>query len=288
MIFMKEFSLKDKICIVTGANSGLGKATTQQLVERDAYVVMVVRNEVKGIKALEEIKKKTRKDSMEIMICDFSSQKSILEFVNVFKKKFKRLDVLINNHGLVNQNRDLTDDGLEKTFAVNYLAFFHLTKLLEDLLITSAPSRVINVSSGAYMAIKKWPLDDYNWDRRKFSVFGAYAESKLYVNMFSYYLAEQLKNKGVTVNAYSPGFTRTNFGSGSWLMKMSMLIAYPFGKSPLKASKTAIYLASSPIIENKTGLYFEKLKEKETNPLTHNKTYQEDLWNLSMKLTNLE
>ncbi|MFW9923281.1 MAG: SDR family NAD(P)-dependent oxidoreductase [Candidatus Thorarchaeota archaeon] len=278
----------NKISIVTGANSGLGKATARLLVENNFHVVMVVRNKDKGIKAIKDLQLKTGKNTMELMLCDFSSQKSIRNFVNEFKKKYSRLDLLINNHGAVFDNKALTEDGLERTFAINYLGFFLLTNLLKDLLISSSPSKIINVSSGAYAATKKWPLQDYNYTSRKFSSFRAYSESKLYCIMFTYYLAKELSSKGITVNAYSPGFTKTNFGSGSVLMKLSMLIAYPFGKSPLKSAETALYLSTSSEVESYSGYYFENKKIKETSELTHNEILQKELWGVSEKLVNLK
>jgi len=277
--------MKDKICIVTGANSGVGKATTEQLVDLDAHVVMVVRNIDKGKAALAEIKEKTGKDSLELMICDFSSQKSIRSFASKFLEKYDRLDVLINNHGLMVDKKTLSEDNLELTFAVNHLGYFLLTNLLLDLLRKSAPARIINVSSGAFAATRKWPLQDYNWDNRRFSSFGAYSESKLYNIMFTYYLADKLKDDQITVNTYTPGFTRSNFGKTNIIMKISNVLMAPMAKSPQKSAKTAIYLASSADLENITGKYFVKFESKETNEMTRNKEYQQELWELSEKLT---
>ena len=142
--------MKDTICIVTGANSGVGKATVKQLVELGIHVVMVVRNEEKGKKALEEIKTVTGKDSMEIMLCDFASQKSIGNFTSKFKKRYKKLHILINNHGLMTNKKSLTDDGFESTFGVNHLGYFLHTNLLLDVLKDTPNARIINVSSGAH------------------------------------------------------------------------------------------------------------------------------------------
>lgn len=279
---------RNKISIVTGANSGLGKATVRLLVENGFNVVMVVRNKDKGIKALQEIQKKTGKNTMEIMVCDFASQKSIRNFAEQFKKKYNQLDLLINNHGAVFDTKKLTEDGLERTFAINYLGFFLLTNLLLDILTLNSPSKIINVSSGAYAATKKWLLEDHNCNSRRFSSFQAYSESKLYCIMFSYYLAKKLSNKGVTVNVYSPGFTRTNFGNGSVIMKLSMLLAYPFGKSPLKSAQTALYLATSSEVESVSGYYFENKKMKETSELTYDENLQKELWKTSENLVALK
>ncbi|HUU77350.1 MAG TPA: SDR family NAD(P)-dependent oxidoreductase [candidate division Zixibacteria bacterium] len=279
--------MKNKICLVTGANSGVGKETAKQLAELDAHVVMVVRNETKGRQALEEIKSSTRKESLELMICDFSSQKSIRTFVSSFLKKNDRLDVLVNNHGLMSNKKIITEDGYESTFAVNHLGFFLLTNLLLDLLKKSAPSRIINVSSGAYGAVRKWSLDDYNWDARKFSSFRAYSESKLYNIMFTQELAHRLKDSKITVNAYSPGFTRSNFGKTNFIMKASLVLMFPFAKSPAKSAKTAIYLASSSELENISGKFFESSKIKKTNEMANDKDFRNELWELSEKLVQI-
>ena len=277
-------SLKGKICIVTGANSGVGKETTKQLAELDAFVVMVVRNEAKGKKAMNEIKQLTGKDFLDLMICDFSSQKSIREFAQKFLEKYNHLDILINNHGLMTNKKILTEDDLEMTFAVNHIGYFFLTKLLLNLIKKSAPSRIINVSSGAYAAVRKWSLNDYNWEKRKFSSFGAYSESKLYNIMFTKFLANQLKNNNVTVNTYTPGFTRSNFGKTNLIMKTSTLLMFPFAKSPSKSAKTAIYLASSLEVKDITGEYFANSKINKTNDLSNDIGLQKELWDLSEKI----
>ena len=281
---VKMNSLKDKICIVTGANSGVGKETVKQLIELDAFVIMVVRNETKGKKALEEIKLSTGKDSLDLMICDFSSQKSIREFAKEFLKKYDKLDILVNNHGLMVDKKTLTNDGLEMTFAVNHLGYFLLTKLLLDLLKKSAPSRIINVSSGAYAAVRKWNLEDHNWDKRKFSSFGAYSESKLYNIMFTKFLADLLKSDKITVNTYTPGFTRSNFGKTNFIMKASTVLMFPLARSPSKSAKTAIYLATSPEMKDITGEYFVNKKIKKTNAMANDKGLQKELWELSETL----
>ncbi|MHA1171251.1 MAG: SDR family NAD(P)-dependent oxidoreductase, partial [Candidatus Heimdallarchaeota archaeon] len=144
--------MKSKICIVTGANSGVGKETAKQLAELDAQVIMVVRNEEKGRLALEEIKAETGKTSLDLMICDFASQKSIRDFAKKFKEKYKRLDILVNNHGTMPSKKILTEDGIESAFAINHLGYFLLTNLLLDIIKTSSPARIINVCSGSYAA----------------------------------------------------------------------------------------------------------------------------------------
>ncbi|MHA1124403.1 MAG: SDR family oxidoreductase [Candidatus Heimdallarchaeota archaeon] len=277
--------MKDKICIVTGANAGIGKATVKQLVESGIHVVMVVRNEEKGRIALEEIKTQTGKDSMEIMLCDFASQKSIRDFVSEFKKRYKKLHILINNHGLMTNKKRLTDDGFESTFGVNHLGYFLHTTLLLDVIKNTPNARIINVSSGAHAAARKFKLDDYNFDKRRFFSFSAYSDSKLYNIMFTYYLADQLKDTGITVNTYSPGFTKTNFNNYSTAMKIMTFFMRPMARSADKAAETATYLATSEEVANVTGKYFEDMKEKTTSDLSYDTDLQKQLWEVSEKLT---
>jgi len=277
--------MKDKICIVTGANAGVGKATVKQLVESDIHVVMVVRNEEKGKQALEEIKAETGKKPMEIMICDFASQESIRNFTTEFKKRYKKLHILINNHGLMTNKKRLTDDGFESTFGVNHLGYFLHTNLLLDVIKKTPGARIINVSSGAHAGTRRFNLDDYNFEKRKFFSFSAYADSKLYNIMFTYYLADKLKDAGITVNTYSPGFTRTNFNNYSTAMKIMTFFMRPLMRSADKAAKTATYLATSEEVADVTGKFFEDMKEKTTSDLSYDKELQKQLWEVSEKLT---
>ncbi|NHK31741.1 MAG: SDR family oxidoreductase [Asgard group archaeon] len=278
-------SLNNKICIVTGANSGIGKEIAKQLVELDAHVVMVVRNKQKGLTALEDIKKTTGKDNIDFMICDFASQQSIRNFVKQFLNKYNQLHVLINNHGSMNPKKYLTEDGLEMTFAVNHLGYFLLTNLLLDIMKISTPARIINVASGSFGAIRKNPLTDYNFEKRRYSGFKAYSESKFYNVLFTLYLAEKLANNNITVNTLTPGFVQTNLASSYKGMKFFIKLMSPLALSPEKAAKKIIFLAASDDIKEITGKYFVKNKITKTSDLTMDKTLQKELWDISNELT---
>ncbi|NHJ31455.1 MAG: SDR family oxidoreductase [Asgard group archaeon] len=279
--------MKGKICIVTGANSGVGKETAKQLVELDAHVIMVVRNAEKGRIALEEIKKETGKDLLELMICDFASQKSIRDFAKRFREKYNRLEILVNNHGVMPAKKTLTEDGIESTFAINHLGYFLLTNLLLDMIKASSPARIINVCSGSYGAVRKIRLDDYNFDKRRFSWFKAYSESKLYNVMFTLDLADRLKNSEVTVNTFTPGFTLTNLGQSLRSMRLITKLRSRKAASPSDAAKIAIYFATSQEMEGVSGKYFMKMDMKKTTEIAQNKKLQRELWNLSKKLTKM-
>ncbi|MBK5113334.1 MAG: SDR family NAD(P)-dependent oxidoreductase [Candidatus Heimdallarchaeota archaeon] len=279
--------MKDKICIVTGANSGVGKETAKQLAELDAQVIMVVRNAEKGQLALEEIKAETGKTSLDLMICDFASQKSIRDFVEKFREKYDRLDILVNNHGVMPSKKHLTEDGLESTFAINHLGYFLLTNLLLDLIKASSPARILNVCSGSYGAVRKNRLDDYNFVKRRFSWFKAYSESKLYNVMFTLDLADRLRNLDVTVNTFTPGFTLTNLGQSLRSMRLITKLRSRKAASPSDAAKIAVYFATSQEMEDVSGKYYMKMEMKETTEIARDKKLQKELWDLSEKLTNI-
>jgi NAD(P)-dependent dehydrogenase (short-subunit alcohol dehydrogenase family) len=279
--------VKCKICIVTGANSGIGRETAKQLAELDAHVIMVVRNEEKGRTALEEIKEETGKDSLDLMICDFASQKSIRNFVEKFKEKYNRLDILVNNHGVMPSNKTLTEDGIESAFAINHLGYFLLTNLLLDMIKASSPARILNVCSGSYGAVRKIRLDDYNFDKRRFSWFKAYSESKLYNVMFTLDLADRLKNSNVTVNTFTPGFTLTNLGQSLRSMRLIKKLRSRKAASLSEAAKIAIYFATSQEMDGVSGKYYMKMDMKETTKIAQDKRSQRELWDLSEKLTKI-
>jgi NAD(P)-dependent dehydrogenase (short-subunit alcohol dehydrogenase family) len=280
--------MKNKIVIVTGANAGIGKATSLKLAEMGAHVVMVCRNKKKGEKTLLEIQEETKNKNLELMLCDFASLKSINNFVKEFKDKYERLDVLINNHGLVSLIKSKTEDKIETTFAVNHLGYFSLTLQLLDLIKASTHSRIVNVSSSANYKVKKLELDDYNCEKRPYVFMRAYQESKLYNIMFTFYLAEKLDGKDVTVNCLHPGFVKTQIGLNNFFLRLITPLAKYRGVTPEEGSKTSVYLATSPELNEVTGKYYHKMKERDPNKLAFDKDMQKKLWDFSLKLTNLQ
>lgn len=239
-------NMNGKVCIVTGANSGIGKATAIGLAEQGAMVVMVCRNKSRGEATITEIKENIGNDLIDLMIADLSSQQSICQLVTNFKKKYP-LHVLINNAGVILTNRSLTVDGIETTFAVNHLAYFLLTNLLLDVLKANAPARVINVSSESHRG------STINFDNlqgeKKYSGLTAYGQSKLANILFTYELAKRLNETGITVNCLHPGFIRTKLGhnkENSRIFRVGLQLAQLFGANPKNGAKTSLYLATSP------------------------------------------
>ncbi len=281
-------SMQGKVCIVTGANSGIGKATSLGLAQMGATVVMVCRDRTKGEEAQNEIKTKSGNDAIDLLLAELSSQDSIRQLVENFQQHDKQLDVLINNAGGVNLSRRETLDGLEMTFALNYLAPFLLTNLLLDKLKASAPARIVNVSSESHESgyIK---MDDLQLEK-KYRLMRAYGQSKLALVLFTYELARRLQGTGVTANCLHPGFVATNIGqSGVGRVGRSIvkLIFSSLGISPEEGAKTSIYLASSPDIEGVTGKYFVKSIPVRSAPISYDESLQRQLWEESAKLVNL-
>lgn len=279
--------MKDKLVVITGANAGIGKETTLRLAKLGAHVVMVCRNEKRGKKALQEIVELTGNKKVELMLCDFSSQNSISVFVENFKKKYDKIDVLLNNHGAAFLKKTVTENGYESTFAVNHLGYFSLTLQLLDMVKASDYSRIVNVASSSNYKVKKLEIEDYNWERRKYRLLTAYAESKIYNIMFTFLLAEKLKDTEITVNCLHPGYIRTGIGINNVLLKpLNPLVKIK--ARPLKeGAETSVYLASSPEVENITGKYYHIMQEKEPNKLALDKKKQNELWDLSLKLSGL-
>ena len=273
---------------MTGANSGIGKATTLGLAQMGATVVMVCRDQTKGEEAQYEIKTKSGNDAVHLMLADLSSQASIRQLAENFQQHYKQLHVLINNAGVVNLTRRETVDGLEMMFAVNYLAPFLLTNLLLDELKASAPARIVNVSSESHQSgyIKMNDLQS----EKSYRFLRTYGQSKLALALFTYELARKLQGTGVTANCLHPGFVATNIaqnGVGSAGRRVIKLIFSSLGISPEEGAKTSIYLASSPELDGVTGKYFVKSIPVRSAPISYDESLQRQLWEESVKLVNL-
>ena len=242
----------------------------------------------RGNEAKEEIVSKSGNNSVDLMICDLSSMESIRRFVQEFKSKYARLDVFVNNAGAIFFKRQITADGFEATLAVDYLAPFLLTHELLSVLMSSTPSRIINVSSGAYKS-GKIDFDDLQGKKKKYGGMRAYANAKLMVLMFTYELARRLDGYGVTANAVLPGFVATNIGrnSGSRLQSLMFGLMRPFQISAQEAAKTLVYLASSKEVKGTTGKCFSRMKEIDTSQASHDQQKQKVLWDTTTKLLGI-
>lgn len=276
--------MKEKVVMVTGANSGIGKATSLALAKMGATVVMVARNQEKGEAARSEIIQESKNNSVDLLLADLSSLDSVRQLATDFHQKYTKLHVLINNAGLFNQRRNVTTDGFENTFATNYLTPFLLTNLQLDLLKASAPSRIINVSSvGHYNGHMNF--DDLNLER-DYGGWKAYGQSKLALVLFTHQLAKKLEGTGVTVNSVHPGTVATNIWSRP-LGPAGFIMAIPklFMTSPVKGAETIVFLASSSEAGSFNGEYFEKMKVKKSSDESYDEEVAQRLWDVSAKLT---
>ncbi len=277
-------SMQGKVCLVTGASSGLGFVTARGLARLGATVVMVCRNQQKGEAEQAEIKTASGNDKVDLLLADLSSQQSIRQLADEFKRKYDRLDVLVNCAGGVRGKRELTADGYEQTFALNHLGYFLLTNLLLDTLKASAPSRIVSVASEA-QSFGRINFDDL-MGAKKYSAWGAYGQSKLANVMFTYELARQLAGSGVTANAVHPGVVRSGFGGDfGGIIGLGMKLIRPFEITPERGAQTIIYLATSPEVEGVSGEYFSNKKPIKSKKQSYDVADQQRLWQVSEQLT---
>ena len=279
--------MNERLCLITGANSGIGKEAAIGLSRMGARVVIVCRDQSRGEAALNDIKERSRNQSADLMICDLSSQLSIRQLATDFLHKYQDLHILINSAGLYLPRRTLTEDGIETQFAVNYLAPFLLTELLLGTLKKSAPARVINVSSSAHRR-GSIHFDDLQREKKRYiGGIGAYSDSKLALVLFTHELAKRLEGTGISVNAVHPGVVKTNIGQHSLLLRFIWIVSRPFMLSVAKGAEPLIYLATSPEIEGISGKYFDREKETRSSPKSYDELTGQRLWEVSAKLTNL-
>jgi NAD(P)-dependent dehydrogenase (short-subunit alcohol dehydrogenase family) len=275
--------MREKVFLVTGGNSGIGKETAVELAKTGATVVIVARDRARGEKALEEIVARSR-GRVSLMLADLSSQKDVRALAREFASTHARLDVLVNNAGAVFGERHLSADGIEMTFALNHLGYFLLTHELLDLLRASAPARIVNVASDTHRSASI-RLDDLQFERDYMS-FRVYGHSKLANVMFTYELARRLEGSGVATNALHPGVVATNFGnSGGALMRWGIRLVRPFFISAEKGARTSVYVATSPEVEGVTGKYFANERETPSSPASYDVEAQRRLWAESERLT---
>ena len=278
--------MQGKLCLVTGANSGIGKSTALGLAGMGATVVLACRDAERGQAAKRDIIKGSNNEDVSLALVELASLDSVRSFANDFQQKFSRLDVLVNNAGIYSSKRVVTVDGFESTFAINHLAHFLLTNLLLELLKASAPSRIVNVSSEA-QSRGHINFSDLQGER-KYSGWKSYPQSKLANVLFTYELARRLKGTGVTVNCVHPGGVRTNFGrKNGGLMGVAVKAFAPFMLSPEEGAKTVSWLASSPELEHLTGKYFAKQSEMKSSRESYDLEVARQLWEVSSELVGL-
>jgi NAD(P)-dependent dehydrogenase (short-subunit alcohol dehydrogenase family) len=283
-------SMAGKTCLVTGATSGIGKATAQVLAELGAVVVIVGRNQKRCQETIKHIRKRTGNPHADYLLADLSSQGQLRKLADEVKRNFQRLDVLINNAGAKFVSCEQTVDGYEMTFALNHLAYFLLTNLLIEPLKASAKARVINVSSGAHAACHGINFDDLQ-GQKNYNGKQAYAQSKLANLLFTYELARRLEGTRITANALTPGGVITNFGrNNGWISWGKHVAAHLLARNlvgPKKGAQTSIYLATSSEVEGMSGKYFSNMKTVQSSKASYDSSAAKRLWQVSLDLTGL-
>lgn len=283
---MMNDRLKGKVCMVTGATSGIGKETALALANQGATLVVAGRSSERLKQTISDIKERSNNASVDGLLADLSSMQEVRKLAQEFQERYEQLHVLVNNAGLFLMQRETTVDGYDKTFATNHLSYFLLTNLLLDTIKASAPARIVNVSSRMHDGAKIDFEDLHN--EKNYQGMKAYGRSKLGNIMFTYELARRLKDTQVTVNCLHPGGVATGIGGKSgFLVKLLWALGSIFMKSPADGAKTSIYLASSPEVEGVSGEYFVNEKYIRSSKESYDEEMQARLWDISLELTGL-
>lgn len=282
----KQPDLDGKTCVITGATSGIGEVAAHQLAGMGAQVVVVGRSESKVAAVLESIRKSHPEAKVDSALCDFASFAQIRSLAADLLQRFPQIHVLVNNAGAVNPRRVLSEDGIERTFAVNHLGYHLLTSLLLERLKESAPARIVNVASGAHRKASM-NFEDPGFSSG-YNQLKAYGRSKLANMLFNFELARRLEGSGVTTNALHPGVVRTGiWNTQPGVIGLAMKLVTPFFITPEEGAETIVYLASSPEVEGVSGDYFYQRRRSRPAPQAQNEEDARRLWELSDELTGL-
>ncbi|XP_036330607.1 retinol dehydrogenase 13-like isoform X3 [Rhagoletis pomonella] len=290
--FKNAIKAENKVVIVTGSNTGIGKETARELAKRGATVYMACRDMQKCEEARDEIVLETYNKHVYCRQCDLASLESVRKFVESFKKEQQRLDILINNAGVMRCPRLLTKDGFEMQLGVNHMGHFLLTNLMLDLLKKSAPSRIVTVSSLAHTR-GEINVADLNSDK-SYDPGTAYNQSKLANILFTRELARRLEGTGVTANALHPGvvdtelFRHMGFFNSFFASLVFKPLFWPFIKSPQNGAQTTLYAALDPELINVSGKYFSDCNLKDVAPAALDDALAKWLWAVSEKWTKLK
>lgn len=278
--------MQGKVCLVTGATSGIGLVTARELARQGARVLLVGRDPAKCASAVEQIRAQTGNQDVDALIADLSSQQQIQDLARQVRERSARLDVLINNAGGMWLKREVTVDGLEMTFAVNHLAYSLLTQLLLDTLQASAPARIVNVASDAH---RKATLDfDDLQGARRYQGWRAYCRSKLANVLFTYELARRLAGTAVTANTLHPGWVATGFGrNNGWWGWLFQIASRCLAIRSEEGARTVLYLATAPEVQGVSGQYFFRCRAVPSSPASYDEAAAKRLWQISRELTHL-
>jgi NAD(P)-dependent dehydrogenase (short-subunit alcohol dehydrogenase family) len=280
-------SMHGKVVVITGSTLGIGKETAVGLATLGATTVLACRNQEKAAAAAAEVKQRSGNDEVHLVALDLADLSSVQAAAADILSRWDRLDVLVNNAGGTWSDRQLTRQGFEQTFGVNHLGPFFLTGQLVERLKASAPARVVNLTSvGHHAAWQGIRFDDLQSEKR-YEAMSAYTHSKLANLLFTRELAKRLAGTGVTANAVHPGPVRSGFGMDgdlNGLMGLGLKAVRPFEISAQAGAKTSIFVASSPQVEGKTGIYWVRRKPGHMSRPARDDAQAARLWEESEKL----
>ena len=275
---------RPRVCLLTGATLGIGRAAAEALAPMGMELVLVARNRARLEALAAEVRRRTPGARVGVLAGDLSRMSEVRRIAREFRATHDRLHVLANNAGALFTKREVTPEGLERTLALNHLAYFVLTEELLPVLRSSAPARIVNVSSDAHMRTRL-DLDDLNYTRGRYRPFVAYGRSKLMNILFTRELARRLEGTGVTANAMHPGFVASGFGlNNPGLLARLIKLSHAFARTPERGARTLVYLATSPEVEGVSGKYFHDERESRTSTAARDMEVARRLWEVSVRL----
>lgn len=277
--------LAGRVCVVTGATSGIGEQTALGLARLGARVVLIGRSRERGERARAAVAAEARDGRADLLLADLSVQAELRRLAAELLARYPAIHVLLNNAGVAQLRRTTTRDGIETTFAVNHLAYFLLTDLLRERLVASAPARVVNVASEAHR-FGEIDFDDLGYERRRYRWMRVYGSSKLANLLFSYELARRLEGTGVTANCLHPGAVATRLGqqNGRFAVVLTRLLR-PFFLSPARGAETSIHLAAAAELAETSGRYFARSRERRSSDASYDEAAARRLWEVSAAMT---
>jgi NAD(P)-dependent dehydrogenase (short-subunit alcohol dehydrogenase family) len=279
--------VRGKVCVLTGGTSGIGRETALALAGLGARLALIVRDATRGEATVAEIARRTGSHDVTLHRADLSSQRDVRRVAAEVRAAYPAIHVLVNNAGVVNLRRSVTEDGIETVFATNHLAYVLLTLLLVDRLRASAPARIVNLASDAH----RWGRLDFDdlGNERHYRSMQVYGQSKLANILFTYELARRLEGSGVTVNCVHPGAVATRLGHNNGAVARTLARALkPFFRTPAEGADTVVFLASAPEVEGVSGQYFVRRTPRRSAASTYDETTARRLWDVSLRLTGLE